>query len=140
MTKSLQDYVVSRELAEELKKAGYPQEACNHWQSPHDDKWGLYRSSGLLWREGSKYSYAAPLSDEILEQLPKTINLPNSKGVAFLETEWIKQDECHYDYRDGYGSVLDDLVAYPIHPHNWYQNTEALARLWLWCKAEGYIK
>lgn len=149
----MEQYVVSRELAEKLKEADFPQNTQWFWRFSkpaglskiyycEDMRYDNERFKGPMhqrFREDNEF-FAAPMTDELLEQLPTTIVLPNSKGRAYLEAQWSDYRTCRYDYRDGYGSVLDDLVDFPDDPHNWYKkNADALAYLWIWCKENGYL-
>jgi hypothetical protein len=137
----MEKYAISRELAERLKEAGYPQGTISSWGRfiPGDE----YRLSatpswtkdkdmatqadklGIVW-------FAAPISDELLEQLPSKIEgVDASAWLHIVKTN----NGPEVAYSDGSGlshkdmpNMIDSLSL-----------PNALAELWLWCKEKGYI-
>lgn len=72
-------HVVSKPLAVELEKNGYPQESEFYWQERHEitsegcanTSFGVYANDDL----NTLYPpFAAPLSTELLEKLPEEVN------------------------------------------------------------------
>lgn len=125
-------YVVSRELAEKLRDAGYPQYNSHfYWMQGFDEPVKAYKTG-----EGILDDFAAALSDELLEQLPKEYK---RKELVISCGEDTEKTYAGYAERDNYGYyTLDD---------NFYRDcfdadkpADALAQLWLWCVENGYIQ
>lgn len=127
----MEQYVVSRELAKKLKAAGYPQFTLRYWERYKDVEgvWKVHLATSRAW-ETSEYN-AAPLSDELLEQLPTYIAL-DEEMHAHLEMTTAESKGLRCEYIDGhnvcYGAMYADKPA------------DALASLWLWCKEHGYLE
>lgn len=123
----MEKYVVSRQLAEELIDAGYPQ-VGNQFMWVHRDSNKANIWYVLSTRNADRYlegysTSAAPLSDELLEQL-KTVQ-PNM---------WFS----------GFGSWEVETQIPDIEPSEQGEQTnqkpaDALAELWLWCKENGHL-
>lgn len=140
----MEKYTVSRELAEKLKEAGYPQSTewfirlqkptgltKMYWHCDMDydnERFSGSRPEHIRFREENEF-FAAPMTDELLEQLPARVKseLPNDLTLV--------KDVSNGQYYASYETIDDDLVsvdaAMPV---------DALAQLWLYCKANGHIK
>lgn len=111
----MEKYVVSPELAEKLKASGYP-------QTPQH----FYYHDGMLMYNVNKYelsgqAVAAPLSDELLEQLFDALTLTIRSYESAMKTVVIEAAAVR-------GHSATSAVGKPA---------DALAELWLWCKEEG---
>jgi hypothetical protein len=90
-------YVVSRELAEKLKEAGYRQYDT---QFMFDEFGNLERGMGSFEAmKAPAVVYAAPLSDELLERLPETLQSPRGYlwrlSIKPLGSGWTVEYENH---------------------------------------------
>ena len=137
----MEKYTVSRELAEKLKKAGFPRTTQYTYYIFHSEVKFLDKISVNQHFSDRAVSdddlFAAPISDELLEQLPHHIE---SQGQLEL-IKW----QTSGSYRCGY---------YRAEPNSLYKtdNTqfsvcrdadtlaEALAHLYLWCAEHGYLE
>lgn len=128
----MERYVVSRYLAEKLKEVGYPQYNYNfYWTLPNPDDSGyepfVVDEHGAEMYEKHRKA-AAPLSDELLEQLPQWLKLfRNDKHVYWAGM-----------VSDGYYNGKN----WPDSAHAWFDSkkpADALAQLWLWCKENGHL-
>lgn len=107
-------YVVSRDIAEQLKAAGYPQNTQFYWTTNVD--FYLISAAARLMSNSSKNFTAAPLSDEMLESLPTSI---------------LKLWKHSLGFSAGYAGTKDVSSDTPAN---------ALAQLWIWCKTNGYLE
>jgi len=142
----MERYVVSRELAEKLKAAGYEQ---------YESKYRYYYGDGYdgllldehMWsqhfadegiREGE--IVAAPLTDELLEQLPNVIENKDDAYPYYLlvQNPFTTDRRAHYHtVGGGSGRLRTTLNDTAIAVAN--KQCDALAELWLWCKEHGYL-
>lgn len=122
---------VTLETAIQLKNAGFIQDSIskfyvNRKDQRGRDNWNI-EDLYTFPRDKVKEYYAAPTSDEILEELPETIHI---KGV---ETWWLTIEKCNGVYVCFYDGYEDKS----------YQENESLpeapAKMYLWLKAEGLI-
>lgn len=136
----MEKYTVSRELAQKLKDAGYPQKSFWSFGGDPlvDDKLQILdcgRVYHLKRDDKSWVFYAAPLSDELLEQLPRSI--PSKIYDGKKAELWLRKDDGKYFvwyYVTGIEDVESDFGAHADMPAN------ALAKLWLWAKENGHLK
>ena len=120
----MKEYCVDLELAKELKEAEFPQKSEKWW---NQTRYGyeLQRQKGYCY----PLNYPAPTSDELLNQLPAWTD---SGQVGILKEEnsyritFFINDEVNYE--DGYKEFNDKKLS------------NALAKMWLYLKKEGYIK
>lgn len=135
----MEKYVVSRELAEKLKGAGYPQKAqffirvhkpndlhmlYTHEQMIVDnDRFRASREPNMRFREENEF-FAAPLSDELLEVLPFASLMPAPKTGDFKY--------------QAYAISLSRGIQ-PAHREYADKPADALAKLYLWCKEHNYV-
>jgi hypothetical protein len=129
----VEKFVVSRELAEKLKAAGYPQEP-----------WNFYWLDGSLmhnvhdYRNLSDMCTTAPLSDELLEQLPKYIDFKGKRlWLVFEHDAFDARPTVNY-FDDNYN--LPDGKPPELPSTNDLHTPDAYARMWLWCKEHGYVQ
>lgn len=126
----MEKYVVSRELAQKLKDAGYPQETyhmhvkweLSEWQVMPSDIGTDIHLETLSGRRTD--TVAAPMTDELLEQLPEYIPDSQVAGIYNLNIQKV-----YREYRATYGMVL--YVKDGRMP-------ETLAQAWLWLRDNGY--
>lgn len=123
----MERFVVSKELAEQLKAKGFPQKTqYAWWYSPLAKQDLLMRSEGI---NSHAHITAAPMTDELLDVLPKTVDdfydltIEVSQGFAVY----------YYDSDD-------NRVFKQNYIHDYKSLPNALARLWLWCKAAGHLE
>jgi hypothetical protein len=120
----VEKYVVSRELAEKLKEAEYPSNTVHYWHNQI-----VQSRFELLSRDKSVENIAAPMSDELLEQLPRYIDI-NGVGHQFRIEPNSQHDAkwwISYSHINSIEMWDESLV-------------NGLADMWLYCKANGYIK
>lgn len=121
---------VSLETAQLLKEAGFKQETYFHW-----DKSQAHPPTFLL-ETGYKgiSDYAAPTTDELLEELPTQI--VNKDGMA----QWLKITPIGGDWMVVYDPVDEGITKNFI----WCGQTkrllcEALATMYIWLKKQGLL-
>lgn len=110
-------YVVDLEIAKELKNNGFLQDSKFSWEYDDVNSCDCIQS---IDKEFSHFNTVnAPMSDEILKELPKyidsrplTIIIANTNIVEYLNIP----------------SQIDEKLS------------NALAKMWLYLKKEGYIK
>jgi len=132
----IEKYVVSLELAKKLKEAGWEKETVYWW-------WERRSSSGKLITQEARYKddppifldgntveiiAPAPLAEEMLEELPKKI-------TKHSLTYWLTMD-----YDDAYIMTYSDCDWFAIVQSMDKKLSNALARLWLWLKENGYLE
>jgi hypothetical protein len=132
----MEKFVVSRELAEKLKAAHYNQKANYYWRIPRIAADDIPANLLLVNREDTGpngfYKYvAAPLSDELLEQLWPITLFPTNVSTA---TEQAK------------GRWRTGKVIAPGEAHRGFcreyadSPADALAKTWLWLEENGYLE
>jgi len=114
----MKEYCVDLELAKELKEAGFPQKSV--WSYFNEDSEDLAIVGTEL-----DIAISAPCSDELLKELPIEVN-----GFIF------RIERTNTDYVLGYFEYDEIRFGYF---HN-IKLSNALARMWLYLKKEGYIK
>ena len=117
----IEKYVVSLELAIKLKEKGYPQEDSLFYWAKLRLRDGTERWIIVEVKPKVGGSYAAPISDEILEKLPRTITVEN------MISNWYVRIFCNEVL-----PVINDGVRNLRLP-------DALASLWLKLKEGGYL-
>lgn len=140
----MEKYCVSQSLAKRLKERGYVQNGQFYWRIPRDLK-ELDKNSLLCTRDSVGPSrffryIAAPLSDELLEQLPARLDRKDrsSWNLTIWKTEKNLDGDIHYsaDYTEG--MTVKMLVG-----KIWLEQdklADALALLWLYCKENGLLE
>jgi hypothetical protein len=135
----MEKYVVSRELAEKLKDAGYPQKSIYGWADETKVEKAYYFADvkgyillinvGLIsdFYEHEYQPIAAPLSDELLEQLPDVVNL--DYGFVLTKSAHLGGYAC--GFMDDNTSTTESRKA--------DKPVDALAKLWLWCKENDHL-
>jgi hypothetical protein len=143
----MEKYVVSRELAEKLKEAGYVQSKSQfvlyQYYADPERPWKLELRERLNFEGlcGVNNFLTMPITDELLEQLPNFIKITNHHPYWLRITPYTKTT----------GEVLVEYIRFVATKGVYYDGTlnsaqhgttlpDALAQLWLWCKANGHIK
>lgn len=130
----MERYVVSKDLAERLKAAGFPQTTVHSWfmdYSGHgndEPKVGVRDYASSVSGERTDTA-CAPISDELLEQL---------EGIEFGATV------SHGKISGNYGAWLAGLTTFErVMENPSFQEAEkpadALAELYLWCADHGHL-
>lgn len=118
---------VSLETAKKLKEAGWTKPTKLVWAD--SEEWGIH----VEWWDGhapnSMIRYA-PTADEMLADLPEIVDKDCYDAV--LEVSKINSK-----YRVGYYSYGHHRYYNPYKDNE--SLAEAVAELWLWAKANGYI-
>jgi len=131
----MEKYTVSRELAEKLKKAGFPQTTQYTYYIFHSEVKFLDKISVNQHFSDRAVSdddlFAAPISDELLEQLPKLINRNQFLSLTYPINLWVACYTVTVAGRDG--TKLKDMPTGDT-------AVEALAQLYLWCAEHGYLE
>lgn len=129
----MERFVVSRYLAERLKQAGFSQQTefmwCRYslggWSVLHSD---IGKDLKLAVSSGERLEeMAAPMTDELLEHLPKVIGL--CELVIYPHDHSVTAQ--YEDVED-----VPPMGAYP--PRTRF--VDELAEVWLWCKDNGYLE
>jgi len=115
----MSNHVTSLELSKQLKEVGWKKET-EFWYLPcfngELEEWHLVPKKEICGCGGCKRAVPAPISDELLEELPKFVAITklndNSYSVILLGTD--------IDFRSNLPN--------------------ALAKMWLYLKKEGLIK
>ena len=132
-------YCVDLETAKELKKNGFPQKG----------EWGYFNIAPeghedhiILCNHGADSMVVAfaPTSDEILEQLP--LYIKNRYGVDQKYSMRIMLYPDYYQVTYGFETYDGWFVPYqnPMEEICDLQLVNALAKMWLYLKKEGYIE
>jgi len=108
----MEEYCVDLEIAKELKENGFPQ---NSHFIHSKDRYGHIISTKIIGNPYSEKCINAPTSDEILKELPPLMYI------------WKCLDEYKIDYPDI--EVMKDKKL-----------SNALAKMYIYLKKEGYIK
>lgn len=133
----MDNYVVDLEIAKELKKEGFPQEGLWWWQFTYEIKYTPRVKSGKYVPMGFK-NCIAPISDEILKELP--LHLEKKDNFYWLNISREAYDanskRSYYEisYDNWENKCLDAICIEDDKLSN------ALAKMWLYLKKEGYIK
>lgn len=151
---SMEQYVVSRELAKKLKEAGYPQSTewfirlqkpigltKIYWHGDMDydnERFSGSKPEQVRFREENEF-FAAPMTDELLEQLPNVIEEGKTVYYLLIQNPFTADRRAHYHTVGTKGgrlhaSLNDSAIGVAK------TQPEALAQLWLWLKDHGYIK
>jgi hypothetical protein len=142
----MEKYVVSRELAEKLKGAGYPQES----------EWGWYLYSNGVWdltRGTNKgCDYMAPMTDELLGRLPETFDSerlfkwrleikPIGAGwvASYGNSMWVRDHKSALK-REGLSDDQISELEYWLPPLYAAKPSDLLAKLWLVLKEHGHVQ
>ena len=119
----MKKYCVDLEIAKELEESGFPQETYFWWNECFITKISTYEiHSQKGYLEGKHLS--APTSDEILKELPITINKVKNLTIHKGNTEYY----VNYQEYNKHPIIYDKILS------------NALAKMWLYLKKEGYIE
>jgi len=123
----MKDYYVDLEIAKELKENGFPQDCIYKWNKMKN---GLYE---ICIIPDDLEIFHAPISDEILKELPTEL------WGCMLNID--KTNKGYYVWYLPIHSEYDKRPKHDICPgHAKKKLTNALAKMWLYLKKEGYIK
>jgi hypothetical protein len=134
----LSDIVVSLDLAQELKEAGYPQESLFYWETTKESQVPngnvVTRQSKFLNQGDNMLEwYAAPTASELGEKLP--FHFTSGKTLAFdkQEDKW----NCYIHWHNFDNPELPKEIE-----HSEHGDTEANARAkcWLYLKKHNLLE
>jgi hypothetical protein len=115
----IKNHVVSLEISKQLKEAGWKKETEFWWSREYEqDKYELTRSYSRFQSADPLPHLSAPLSTEILEELPRTGDIKI--------TTYPSGYRVFYDVKSGYG-VSEE--SFP----------DTLSKMWIYLKKEGLI-
>ncbi|RAN77978.1 hypothetical protein B5P43_18275 [Bacillus sp. SRB_336] len=128
---SVDNYVVSFEQAKQLKKAGFPQDTVYKYHEVIVT--GEVRLIAGVYGDltiGGRHtrSFAAPMTDELLQCLKHAIDSPG-RGTKL----WLNMKASRYSDQMGFSYGASTGIQYASRP------PEALAVLWLRCNEESYL-
>ena len=133
----IEDIVVDLEIAKKLKEAGWEQNNL-FYIDENNDAYTFYEANDIT-EENEYYKetrdsvllYSAPTADEIIKKLPRKFR------DATLDMVTVHSEENEIEWQVGYG--IDGLSRF-----YWFCYDEklsnALAKIWLWCKKNGYLE
>lgn len=130
----MNNYSVDLEIAKELKVKGFPQTSYLIYATPTWEN-GAYRVKGIpfIKHEIKELQFSddisAPISDEILKELPTILELEES--LFFLGINCLEGGYNAY-YQTNCAAELIEIFDTKL--------SNALAQVWLYLKKEGYIK
>lgn len=131
----MKDFCVDLEISKELKENGYFQETLNWYIE--DIKTGKIYFNKSQYPTESK-TYYAPFPDEILKELPREIKDPNFDYFYHLK---IEKSPIHDEmYLISYGITSQDRAWMEQYNTDDKKLSNALAKMWIYLKKEGYIK
>ena len=148
----IEKYVVSLDLAKKLKEAGWKKETVYWWvKTQHGIRLEAIRyielypnqSYGIIWLDDAgKEEFMplapAPLAEEILEELP--FKILTKSGEFYLTVETGRNKYYYVGYKQAvrvYDYWWEDRWLHFLSAEIF---TNALARLWLWLKENGYLE
>ena len=144
----MKEYCVSLELAKELKENGFLQKSFNSWVKSYDvgkELKGIIPDCGsFYWFDKEQMidryeieRYSAPTSDEILKKLPSFIFNNDGDNCYLTISKDYYTDKFKAVYVINYNSVSGFT---PVKEMEEEKLSNALAKMWLYLKKEGYIK
>jgi len=128
----MKEYCVDLEIAKELEKNGFISECHFEWIDRPNINNPIIVNYFVAKSYHYKERFLAPVSDEILKELPNEIKGYSLEIVRYetgpIEVNYVK-----------YNSI--DVPEYLINSKEmFYKLSNALAKKWLHLKKEGYIK
>jgi len=131
----MKEYCVDLEIAKELKENEFPQNTFFIWSK---DREGDLITKKIFGNPYSEECTNAPTSDEILKELPNNIKDPNFHYFYHLK---IEKSPIHDEmYLISYGITNQDRAWMEQYHIDDKKLSNALAKMWLYLKKEGYIK
>jgi len=139
----MENYVVSLELAKELKEVGFPQNDGEwYWiqvRLGYKWEWKLYLLANSPYAIDND-KIRAPLVEEITKELPDHIAIERDgeRKKYWLNIEVYKEG-CRAGYRTDpatLGEMPEWLYVSDVYP----KLSDALAQLWLWAYERGYLE
>ncbi len=133
----MKEYCVDLEIAKELKENGFAQETYFRYQI---DMFGEVEIETIEFSVHDHVTeiYNTPISEEILKELPKEIKDPDFKYFYHLKIE--KSSIYDEMYFVSYGITSPDRFWMETYRTDDKKPSNALAKMWLLLKKEGYIK
>ena len=153
----IEKYVVSLDLAKKLKEAGWKKETVYWWvKTQHGIRLEAIRyielypnqSYGIIWLDDAgKEEFMplapAPLTEEILEKLPKKIVDDKTYRLRIeIHDDHYTVGYCYdylFSYQQGKNAVVESVLRW-LELITDSDISNALARLWLWLKENGYLE
>lgn len=135
-------YVTSLALSKKLKQNGYPQTTINHWERPVEDgelcpELEYFISDGDCEEHDHK-PFAAPIAQELLEQLPFYIKTGDARGTFQLVIEKLS-NEFYVCYAKPERGTFHEIDNRGLICHEYNDSlADALAVIWLWLRNNGY--
>jgi len=154
----MKEYCVDLEIAKELKKNGFPQKSNYSYVLDYDNEWyfGCNKESiNLIHKEYlslvdhfDDYNkqhieelYSAPTSDEILKELPLTIENEGKYHFLTIFRDFYTPKEPKQFYCIAYNDQDNRCLNAPDNLDIEDDKlSNALAKMYLYLKKEGYIK
>jgi len=137
----MKEYCVDLEIAKELKENGFPQ-ITNFYHRIQKDEIGEFTDFSNTHLKSDFMTiinvYSAPTTDELIKQLPREIKDLNFEYYYHLK---IEQSPIHDEmYFISYGITNQDRAWMQYYDTDDKKLSNALAKMWLKLKKEGYIK
>lgn len=145
----MEEYCVDLERAKQLKENGFPQDSEFYWNI-HKAGGSVFPLDDNLNKKFASYqekvginavcyaTYSAPTSDEILKELPREIKDLNFEYFYHLK---IEKSPIHDEmYFISYGITSQDRAWMEYYNTDDKKLSNALAKMWIFLKKEGYIK
>lgn len=143
----MEEYCVDLQMAKELKENGFPQDSEFYWNI-HKAGGGAFPLDDNLNKKFASYqekvgvnavcyaTYSAPISAEILRELPNEVKDPNFDYYHLKIEKSPINDEMYFI---SYGITSEDRAWMEYYNTNDKKLEKALAKMWLHLKKEGYI-
>lgn len=144
----MKEYCVDLELAKELKENGFPQNTYNEWsyvKALSNNKVG-YEWVWVFGKEMNRKCLkciSAPISDEILKELPNEISVStiNSFNEYYLRIDgWDDGGESFDVYYENYHELSVPEPILTERGINCKKLQNGLAKMWLYLKKGGYLR
>lgn len=132
---------VSLEIAKALKDAGFRQDTAFHWYGGGAYRtelcYGMLKVGGIAMEilDKDMFNYAAPTTDELLDELPKEVN---RESMCYHLRIAFGNDYGNNVFYLGYEEDEEYYLDCPLTENK--SLSEALAQMYLWLKKEGLIK
>lgn len=148
----MKNYSVDLDIAKELKDNGFPQKSFNEWvyvKALSNNKKGYTYiwNFGRALHEKVKKTISAPISDEILKELPKKIHFNNYLLNVEIKSE-LRQGAPKSGNIEEFWEIFYDITYRCYYHGDSFFNNEiindkklsnALAKTWLYLKKNGYL-
>lgn len=137
----MKEYCVDLEIAKELKQNGFHQNGNHYWHVYKEKDIFSLKPFYLLDHKpidsGLAYDYFAPITDELIKELPREIKDLNFEYYYHLK---IEQSPIHDErFLVSYGITNQDRAWMQQYHTEDKKLSNALALMWTLLKKEGYI-